>query len=226
MLARLCQSLAHTASPAPTARGALRAWSYHRRHAATMLCRSRSPCDRRSATIRDDVDRHERPGRRRRLETIRSGDVEALREQLLVRPELSGVRIRDRKGCGRTLLHVATDWPGHFPRVAETISVLVDAGADVDAPFEGATPRRRCTGRRAATTWRRSTRCSTRAPTSRRRGSVIGGGTPLADAVAFGQWQPPAGWSSAAPAELWHAAALGLIDRVRGSSPRARRRSR
>ena len=38
---------------------------------------------------------------------------------------------------GRTLLHVATDWPGHLPNVADTIGALVAAGADVDARFTG-----------------------------------------------------------------------------------------
>lgn len=28
----------------------------------------------------------------------------------------------------RSLLHVATDWPGHYPNGAATVAVLVDAG--------------------------------------------------------------------------------------------------
>lgn len=35
----------------------------------------------------------------------------------------------------RSLLHVATDWPGHFPNVASTIATLVEAGADDAAAF-------------------------------------------------------------------------------------------
>ena len=102
-------------------------------------------------------------------EAIHGGGVVALRGLLKANPGLAPARIIDRHGCGRTLLHVATDWPGHFPRVAETVAALVAAGADPDAQFEGgSTPRRRCTGPRAATTSRRSTRCSTPAPTSRR----------------------------------------------------------
>ncbi len=37
----------------------------------------------------------------------------------------------------RTLLHVATDWPGHFPHVSASIVALVEAGADVNARFHG-----------------------------------------------------------------------------------------
>jgi len=46
-------------------------------------------------------------------------------------------------------------------------------------------------------------------------GAVIGGGTPMADAVAFGQWN--AAWrllERGAETNLWQAAALGLLDRV------------
>jgi ankyrin repeat protein len=37
---------------------------------------------------------------------------------------------------GHSMLHVATDWPGHQPNVAETIRLLVAAGADPMARFE------------------------------------------------------------------------------------------
>ena len=33
----------------------------------------------------------------------------------------------------RTLLHVATDWPGHYPNVVAALDALLDAGADTDA---------------------------------------------------------------------------------------------
>jgi hypothetical protein len=35
-------------------------------------------------------------------------------------------------GNPRSMLHHATDWPGHRPNVAATIALLVDAGADPD----------------------------------------------------------------------------------------------
>ena len=52
------------------------------------------------------------------------------------------------------------------------------------------------------------------------RGAVIGGGTPLDDAVAFGQWTAARRLvERGAHLNLWNAAALGLIDRSR---PRSR----
>jgi uncharacterized protein len=36
-------------------------------------------------------------------------------------------------GGPRTLLHVAADWPGHFPNGPAVVAALVAAGADIDA---------------------------------------------------------------------------------------------
>jgi hypothetical protein len=105
-------------------------------------------------------------------EAIRGGDIEELKRLLRGNQGLASATIRSENGgdpVSRTLLHVATDWPGHFPNVAATIDALVDAGADVNAAMPLGR-RRRCTGRRAATTSRRSTRWSTLARTSMRRG--------------------------------------------------------
>ena len=68
-------------------------------------------------------------------EAIRAGDIEGLKRLLQDNEGLGAASIRDENGDGvsRTLLHVATDWPGHFPNVAVTIRALVAAGADVDA---------------------------------------------------------------------------------------------
>ena len=100
--------------------------------------------------------------------------------------------------------------------MAETVAALVAAGADPDAQFEG--------GAHAETPlhWAASSDdlaaldalldagADIEAP-----GAVIGGGTPLADAVAFGQWQAARRLiERGARANLWQAAALGLLDRV------------
>jgi uncharacterized protein len=47
-------------------------------------------------------------------------------------------------------------------------------------------------------------------------GAVIGGGTPMADAVAFGQWAAARRLlERGARTNLWQAAGLGMVDRVR-----------
>src|SRR3954452_7569574 len=145
---------------------------------------------------------------------IRTGDVLALRQLLAVHPGLAARRLPDH-GCGRTLLHVATDWPGHFPNVAATIATLVDAGADPNAA---------CTGDHAETPlhWAASSNDVAAVDALLDRGAdidapgaVIAGGTPMADATAFGQWDAARRLlERGADTNLWEASALGLLDRV------------
>jgi ankyrin repeat protein len=147
---------------------------------------------------------------------IRSGDLPALRRLLREHPELGAARLADDRGtASRTLLHVATDWPGQFPNGPAVVAALVAAGADVDARFVGPhteTPLH----------WAASSDdvevldalvdagADLEAP-----GAVLGGGTPLADAVGFGQWRAARRLlERGARTTLWQAAALGLLDRV------------
>ncbi len=77
------------------------------------------------------------------VDAIHSGNVQTLERLLAENPHLATARLGDpEKSCGgtgmsRTLLHVATDWPGHFPNGAATVAALVAAGADVNARFTG-----------------------------------------------------------------------------------------
>jgi uncharacterized protein len=148
---------------------------------------------------------------------IRAGDIEGLKRLLRDNEGLGAARIGDDNGgdsISRTLLHLATDWPGHFPNVAATIDAPVAAGADVDA--------RNTPGTETPLHWAASSDdiealdalvaagADIEAP-----GAVIAGGTPLDDAVAFGQWQAARRLvHHGARTALWHAAALGLIDQV------------
>ena len=118
------------------------------------------------------------------VEAIRSGDIASLKHLLADHPGLATARIGPR-----TLLHVATDWPGHFPDGPGSVAVLIDAGADVNATFAGShseTPLH----------WAASSDdvavldvLLDKGADIEATGAVIGGGTPLADAVAFGQWK-------------------------------------
>ncbi|WP_197093926.1 ankyrin repeat domain-containing protein [Nonomuraea sp. SBT364] len=144
-------------------------------------------------------------------EVIRSGDVAALRALLAADPALATAR----PDGARTLLHVATDWPGHFPAVAETITTLVGAGADVHARF---------VGEHAETPLHWAASCGDVAALDAlldagaridAPGAVIADGTPLDDAVAFGQWEAARRLvARGAAVGFRHAAALGLPDRV------------
>jgi len=119
------------------------------------------------------------------VEAISSGDTKTLKRLLREDSNLANTRIDDK----RTLLHVATDWPGHFPNNTETIAELIASGADVNAEF---------VGRHSETPlhWAASSDdvgaidvLLDHGANIEARGSVIGDGTAMSDAVAFGQWQ-------------------------------------
>jgi uncharacterized protein len=146
---------------------------------------------------------------------IHGGDVEELRRLLGDHPELATIRLGSPEGMSRTLLHVVTDWPGHFPNGPRTVAVLVAAGADVNGRFAGPhteTPLH----------WAAS---SDDVPVLdalldagadiEADGSVIGGGTAISDACAFAQWNAARRLiERGATTQLWEAAALGLMDRI------------
>jgi len=149
-------------------------------------------------------------------EAIQTGDLAALRRLLREHPDLAPARLGDDEGGeARTLLHIATDWPGHFPNGPAVVAALVEAGADVNAPFVGPHPE-------TPLHWAASSDdvevldalvdagADVEAP-----GAVLGGGAPLADAVGFGQWRAARRLlERGARTTLWQAAALGLLDRV------------
>ena len=146
------------------------------------------------------------------VEAIQKGDLDALQALLRENPTLAKERVDGQ----RTPLHVATDFPGHFPNGVATVAVLIEAGADVNALFIG--PHQETPLHWAAS-------CDDVAVLDvlldhgakiEAPGSVIGGGTPLSDAVAFGQWNAARRLvERGAQANLWQAAALGLMPRVR-----------
>jgi ketosteroid isomerase-like protein len=144
---------------------------------------------------------------------VRSGDLAALSQLLRDHPDLATARLL---GHGdRTLLHVATDWPGHFPGVAATIETLVRAGADVDAPSIG-------DHTETALHWAASSddlealdALLDAGADIEARGAVIGGGTPLSDATAFGCWAAARRLvERGAQPTMWEAASLGLMGRL------------
>ena len=70
--------------------------------------------------------------------SIKTGDVVQLKQQLDENPQLDQSCIIDQdEGAKRSLLHLATDWPGHFPNVGDTIRLLIACGAPVNEGIKG-----------------------------------------------------------------------------------------
>jgi uncharacterized protein len=153
-------------------------------------------------------------------QAIRTGDLAGLRRLLAGHPGLATARIGDDGPGGetRTLLHVATDWPGHFPNGAATVGVVVEAGAEVDGRFGGGshdeTPLH----------WAASSddvevldALLDAGADIEATGAVIAGGTPVADARAFGQWRAAHRLvERGARTTIDDDATLGLQDRLEG----------
>jgi ankyrin repeat protein len=149
------------------------------------------------------------------VRAVRGGDLRTLARLLSGNPGLASVRLASNSGVTRTLLHVATEWPGHFPNRADVITALVGAGAQVDARF---------TGPRAETALHRAASSDDVAALDalldagadiEADGAVIGGRTAVSNAVAFRQWNAARRLvERGARTTFSEAAALGLYDRV------------
>src|SRR5262249_8452873 len=148
-----------------------------------------------------------------------TGNLEELERLLDDNPGLARARIVNAKGESRTLLHIATDWPGHFPNVGKTITALVAAGSEVNAKFQHPS-RQEC--QETPLHWAASSDdvaaldalldCGADIEAS---GAIFTGGAPMSDAVVFAQWKAARRLlERGARTTVWQAAALGLLDRV------------
>lgn len=144
---------------------------------------------------------------------IRWGEVEKLEGLLEDFPDLPQWRLGD-PGKGRTPLHVVCDWPGYFPHGPLIAQMLIDAGAEVDARGAdgvGETPLH----------WTASSDDAAVAQILIAAGADVEApdgsiGTPLDNAIGYGCWNVARLLvaSGAQVERLWHAAALGLLDRL------------
>jgi ankyrin repeat protein len=145
---------------------------------------------------------------------IHGGDLDALRRLVGERPELATVRMIGRKGGWRTPLHVATDWPGYFPTAPAAVALLLEAGADPNDDTGGDRPE-------TPLHWAASTDdvdvavvlIDGSAALETPGGSI---GTPLDNAIGYGCWNVARLLveRGARVDTLWHAAALGMLDRL------------
>ena len=150
---------------------------------------------------------------------IQSGDVASVEGQLRSRPDLATARIVDACGVSRTLLHVAADWPGHFPNGPSVVATLIAEGVEVNArvihPGPNGSPE-------TALHWAASSddvgvldALLDRGADIEAPGAVFTGGPALSDAVVFAQWRAARRLlERGATTTLWQAAALGLLERV------------
>jgi ankyrin repeat protein len=151
------------------------------------------------------------------VDAIHAGDVESLNGLLAEHRGLASARIVDGQGGSRTPLHIATDWPGFFPRGPRVVAALIESGGDPNARVEGM--------------WHSETPLHWTASSDdvevaralidggadiEATGASIAGGTPLDDAVGYGCWQVARllARRGARVDRLWHAAALGMIARA------------
>ncbi len=150
---------------------------------------------------------------------IQHGDLTALDQLLQRTPALAAVRIVDAGGVSRTTLHIAADWPGHFPNAPQVVTMLIRAGAPVNAPVahsgSGGAPE-------TALHWAASSNdvgvldaLLDGGADIEARGAVFTGGTAMSDAVVFAQWDAARRLlARGASTTIWQAAALGVLERV------------
>jgi ankyrin repeat protein len=156
---------------------------------------------------------------------IRNGDLASLERLLTDNPDLANLQIEGRRGGYRTPLHVAADWPGYFPNGPAMVRLLLANSADPNGGADGL-------GRQETPLhWAASSDdvdvaealvdggADIEAP-----GGSIAGGSPLDNAVGYGCWRVARLLvQRGAPVDkLWHAAALGMLERteelLRGAS--------
>lgn len=148
---------------------------------------------------------------------IHEGDVGKLEGLLRDHPELANARLIDAKQLGRTPLHIATDWPGHFPRSGESVAALIRAGAEPSARMMGTSPQAETPLHWAASSddVEALTALLDGGADIEHPGAVFTGGTAMSDAVIFAQWKcARVLLERGAKTTLTQAAALGLMDRV------------
>lgn len=159
---------------------------------------------------------------------VQRGQADRLRRLLDKHPGLARARIvKDGESAGsRTLLHLFADWPGHRRNPHDIVAVLVAAGADPDAPGppgdeQQETPLHWAASNDDVELVDALLDFGANVDSPR---SIIGGLGPIADAAVFGGQR--AGLrlvERGARTNLYQAAALGLLNRVRAeleSEPR------
>ena len=148
------------------------------------------------------------------IAAIRAGDVAGLQRLLAGNPGLAASRLGG-VAKGRTPLHIVCDWPGYFPNGPRVASMLIEAGANLNARStdedHGETPLHWTASSDDADVAR--VLIDAGADLEAPGGSI---GTPLGNAIGYSCWHVARLLvaSGARVDALWHAAALGLLARL------------
>jgi uncharacterized protein len=143
---------------------------------------------------------------------IHFGDLGALERLIAEHPEMLSAPLGGRYGT-RTLLHIATDWPGYFPNGPQAVRMLIAAGADPNARHapDDETPLQWAASSDDADV--AAALIDGGADLETPRGSI---GSPLDNAIGYACWNVARLLveRGARVEKLWHAAALGMLDRL------------
>jgi ankyrin repeat protein len=147
------------------------------------------------------------------IAAVRLGDSETLRQLIEANPDVATARLSGI-ARGRTALHVVADWPGYFPNGPRIAQLFIEAGAVVDdrgTDGDGETPLHWTASSDDADV--ASVLIDAGADVEMPDGSI---GTPLDNAIGYGCWHVARLLVSrgAKVDKLWHASALGLLDRL------------
>ena len=148
------------------------------------------------------------------IAAIHGGDVPTLRRLLADNPGLAALRLGGI-AKGRTPLHVVADWPGYFPNGPQVVRILIEAGGDPNAR-DPDQPSSETPLHWAASSDDVDVACALidgGANLETPDGSI---GTPLDNAIGYGCWHVARllVQRGAKVDKLWHAAALGMLDRL------------
>ena len=151
------------------------------------------------------------------MESIQKGDTTRLQQLLDEHENLADVYIHDtEEDVKRSLLHVATDWPGNFPNVDKIINLLIAGGVGVNIGIKGPNTE-------TPLHWAASSNDITAidalldgGANMDAQGAVIAGGDPLEDAIGFQNWDAAKRLvERGAKTKLGAEAALGLLSKMK-----------
>lgn len=148
---------------------------------------------------------------------IQKGDTDKLQSLLNEHPQRAASSINfPAEKVQRSMLHIATDWPGHFPNVADTIRMLLKAGANVNACIKGPNTETPLHWAASSNDVAAIDALIDGGADLNAQGAVIAGGDPLEDAIGFQNWDAARRLADrGATTKLGDEAALGLMDRIR-----------